>query len=295
MKIGDLLKDKKESLSFEFFPPKTEQGETILFETIKKLSVFKPDYVSVTCGAGGTTKDKTVSMVERINRDNLFTVLPHLTGIGSSKEEITDIVEYYKKIGIENILAIHGDPPREAIKLPRIEGDFSYAKELVKFLKTFSIFSIGAVAYPEGHRDSPSLDMDMIYTNEKAEAGIDFLITQMFFDNRFFYDFLERADKTGINVPIIPGIMPVNNFEKVKQFVTMCGATIPSRLNKLMVRYENLPESAEKAGIDYTIEQCRDLLEKGIRFLHFYTLNQWEAVSEIITNLSFKNVTIKDV
>lgn len=288
MKIGDLLKDKRKSLSFEFFPPKTKRGKVVFFETVRRLCIFRPDYVSVTCGAGGSTKDKTMSTIEQIILDNPLTILPHLTGIGSSKEEIADIVEYYKKKGIENILALYGDPPEKADKLPKIKNGFDYAKDLIRFLKTFNIFSIGAGAYPEGHRNSPSLDMDMVYTKEKVEAGVDFLITQMFFDNRFFYNFLERANNIGINVPIIPGIMPVNNFEKIRQLTSMCGATVPWHLRKLMAKYEDLPDSAEEAGIDYTTKQCRELLEKGVRHFHFYTLNRWEVVSKIITNLSLR-------
>ncbi len=288
MKIRDIIESKGRTVSFEFFPPKTQCGEDILFETIKKLSVFKPDYVSVTYGAGGTTKDKTMSVVERINRDNPFSVVPHLTGIGCNKKEITAIVKYYKRIGIKNILALRGDLTEETNKLPKIKDGFNYAKDLIEFLNDFNSFSIGAGVYPEGHPDSPDLNMDMIYTKEKVTAGADFFVTQMFFDNRFFYDFLRRADKAEINVPIIPGIMLLNNFPKVKQLAGMCKTTIPLELDKLMTKYVNSPESIQKAGIDYTTKQCEGLLSQGIKHFHFYTLNQWQSVSKVIENLSLK-------
>jgi methylenetetrahydrofolate reductase (NADPH) len=288
MKIRDIIERRGKTLSFEFFPPKTQRGETILFETIKKLSVFNPDYVSVTYGAGGTTKDKTMSAVERINRDNPFTVVSHLTGIGCDKKEITEIVEYYKRIGIENILAIRGDPTDETSKLPEVKNGFNYAKDLIAFLNNFNSFCIGAGVYPEGHPDAPDLSIDMIYTKEKIAAGADFLVTQMFFDNRFFYDFLRRADKAGINVPIIPGIMLLNNFPRVKQLAGMCKATIPVELDKLMTKYEDSPESIQEVSIDYTTKQCEDLLSQGVKHFHFYTLNQWQIVSKVIENLSLK-------
>ena len=288
MKVSDIIKSKEKTLSFEFFPPKTQQGESMFFETLKKLSVFKPDYVSITYGAGGTTKNKTISIVERINRDNTLVVVPHLTGIGCDKKEITDIVEYYKKIGIENILALRGDPCQETNKLPEVKNGFKYAKDLIGFLKDFNLFSIGAGVYPEGHPDAADLNMDMIHTRQKVAAGADFFITQMFFDNRVFYDFLQRADKAGINVPIIPGIMLLNNFPKVKQLAGMCKATIPVELDRLITKYADSPESIKKAGIDYTTNQCADLISQGIKHFHFYTLNQWEFASKIINNLSLE-------
>ena len=286
MKIRDVIKGRDKSISFEFFPPKTEQGEKSLFETIEKLSVFNPVYASVTYGAGGSTRDKTMSIVDRINENTAINVMAHLTCIGSSREEITGILEYYSGIGIENILALRGDPPMGVTEMPQIEEGFDYARDLIEFLKNSYNFSIGAATYPEGHRESPSLDEDMRYTKAKVESGADFLITQMFFDNRFFDNFLERTEKLGINVPIIPGIMPITNLKRVRQLSLMCNASIPSDLNELIYRYENLPEDSRKAGIDYTTQQCRDLLENGVKYFHFYTLNQWEPSTEIINGIS---------
>ena len=287
MKISDILTEKERTISLEFFPPKTEPGERLLFGTIDKLSVFEPAYVSVTYGAGGSTKDRSMSTVERIKRDTSHTVMPHLTCIGSDREEISEIVEGYKAIGIENILALRGDPPKGVTEIPHLEDGFDYASDLIRFLRAYGDFSIAAAVYPEGHSESPSLEMDMQYTKEKVEAGTDFLITQMFFDNSFFYGFMERCQKIGIDVPIVPGVMPITNFDRITQLSQMCGASIPPRLSRLVDRYADSSEDARKIGIDYTIEQCRDLIENGVQYFHFYTLNHWEAVSEIMANLSF--------
>jgi len=285
MKIDDILKDKKRSISFEFFPPKTEQAEQVLFETIEKLSSFNPSYVSVTYGAGGSTRDKTMSTVQKIKQKTSLTVMPHLTCIGSEKKEIAEILDFYKSIGIENILALRGDPPMGVTELPDIKDGFDYAKDLIEFIEIYGVFSIGAAAYPEKHKESPNMEFDMIYTKDKVEAGAKFLITQMFFDNRFFYGFLDRAEMIGIDVPIIPGIMPITDLKKIKQLSLMCGASIPYPLNSLINKYGDNPEDSRKAGMEFTIEQCRNLMENNVRYFHFYTLNRWEAVSEIINIL----------
>jgi methylenetetrahydrofolate reductase (NADPH) len=285
MKIDNILREKKRAISFEFFPPKTEQAEQTLFETIEKLSSFNPSYVSVTYGAGGSTRDKTMTIVQKIKQNSSFTVMPHLTCIGSDKKEIAEILDYYKSIGIENILALRGDPPMGVTEVPDVEDGFDYARDLVEFIETYGVFGIGAAAYPELHKESPNMEFDMIYTNDKVEAGAGFLITQMFFENRFFYSFLERADMMGIEVPIIPGIMPITDLKKIKQLSQMCGASIPHQLSELILKYGDSPEDSRKAGMEFTIEQCRKLIENDVRYFHFYTLNHWEAVSEIVKQL----------
>jgi len=286
MRIDDIIKERGRSISFEFFPPKTEQGETTLFETIDKLSAFNPSYVSVTYGAGGSTKDKTISIVERIKKNTNLTVMPHLTCVGATREETAEIVEHYKSIGIENILALRGDPPMGVTEFPFIEDGFDYARDLIEFIDTYKTFCISAATYPEKHRESTNLEFDMIYTNEKVEAGADFLLTQMFFENKFFYAFLDRAYMMGIKVPIIPGIMLITDPKKIRQLAQMCGASIPLRLSELIDKYSNLPEDERKAGLEFTTEQCRELMEHGVKYFHFYTLNHWEAVTEVINNLS---------
>ena len=289
MKIDNILREKKRAISFEFFPPKTEQAEQTLYDTIEKLKSFNPSYVSVTYGAGGSTRDKTMTTVQKIRQNTSFTVMPHLTCIGSDKKEIAEILDYYKSIGIENILALRGDPPMGVTELPDVEDGFDYARDLVEFIDTYGIFGIGAAAYPEKHRESPNTEFDMIYTDDKVQAGAGFLITQMFFENRFFYSFLERSDMMGIDVPIIPGIMPITDLKKIKQLSQMCGALIPHKLSELIHKYSESPEDSRKAGMEFTIEQCRNLIENGVGYFHFYTLNRWEAVSEIIKQLKIED------
>jgi len=286
MRIDNIIKEQGHSLSFEFFPPKTEQGETTLFETIDKLSVFNPSYVSVTYGAGGSTRDKTISIVERVKKNTSFNVMPHLTCVGAARDETAEIVRYYKSIGIENILALRGDPPMGVTEFPFVEDGFDYARDLIEFIDTYRSFCISAASYPEKHRESPNTEFDMIYTYQKVEAGANFLITQMFFENRFFYGFLDRADMMGINVPTIPGIMIITDPKKIRQLAQMCATSIPQKLSELIDKYSNNPEDGRKAGIEYTTEQCRDLMNHGVKYFHFYTLNRWEAVTEIINNLS---------
>jgi len=286
MKIGKILKNARESISFEFFPPKTDTAERSLFETIDKLKVFNPTYVSMTYGAGGSTRDKTIRMVERLVHETELIVMPHLTCINASQDDTRGILDYHEKLGIENILALRGDPPMGVTELPEIEDGFDYARDLIKFIKKDYNFSISAAVYPEGHRESPSIEMDMAYTKEKVDLGAEFLITQMFFDNKFFYDFMERCEKKRINVPVVPGMMIITDLKKIGQLSNMCGTSIPSKLGQLMEKYGEPTDDARKAGMEFTIEQCRDLLNNGVKYLHFYTLNKWEPVTEVINSLS---------
>jgi methylenetetrahydrofolate reductase (NADPH) len=284
MKIGDILKNIKHSISFEFFPPKTKEGEDALCETIKELEYINPTFVSVTYGAGGSTRERTIRVVKRIHTETNLTVMAHQTCIGHTKKEIVDILKEYKSIGVQNILALRGDIPQgqeESFVFP--EDGCRYANELVELIrKEFgNWFSIGVAAYPEGHPESPNLERDIFYFKKKVEAGAEFAITQMFFDNRFFYDFMDRVEKEGIDIPIIPGIMPITNFKQIRKFALMCGATIPEELVKKLEVYEDKPEEVEKIGIEYAVEQCKDLLKHGVKGLHFYTLNKSKATIEI--------------
>jgi methylenetetrahydrofolate reductase (NADPH) len=283
MKISDKLKKVKRSISFEFFPPKTPEGEKELFKTISELQNINPTFVSITYGAGGSTRDRTRNIVKKIHETTDLDVMAHLTCIGHTKEELKEILDDYKNIGIENILALRGDIPldkEEEIK--KING-CKYANELVEFIKKNykDWFSIGVAAYPEGHPESPNLERDIYYFKKKVEAGADFAITQMFFDNRYFYNFMELVQKENINIPIIPGIMPITNFKQIRKFALMCGATIPETLVKRLEKYENNPEELAKVGIEFAIEQCIDLLKNGVKGLHFYTLNKSKATLEI--------------
>ena len=287
MKIGDILKQVNTNISFEFFPPKNKEGEKQLFSTIKELEPLKPTFVSVTYGAGGSTRDRTRNIVKKIHEETSLTVMAHLTCIGHTRKELIDILEDYKNLGIQNILALRGDIPvgQEDFIFP--EDGCKHANELVSLIRENfgDWFSIGVAAYPEGHPESPNLERDIYYFKKKVEAGAEFAITQMFFDNKYFYGYLDLCQKEGINIPIIPGIMPITNFKQIRKFALMCGATIPEHLVKKLEKYQDIPEEVEKIGIEYAVEQCEDLLKHNVKGLHFYTLNKSKATLEIYNRI----------
>ena len=293
MKIGQIIKERGESLSFEFFPPRDEVGEARLFEVITKLSSLNSTFVSVTYGAGGGSLKNTSHIVHRIKQETALTPMPHLTCVDQDKDELKGILEDYKNFGIENVLALRGDPPKGTEKFTAPKNGFCYAKDLVKLAVSLGGFSIGVAVYPEGHIESSSLEMDVYYTKQKIDAGADFAITQMFFDNRFFYNFLDRAQKAGIRIPIIPGIMPITDINKIKQFSQRCGATLPEHIVR---RFESAGPSVQEAGkigIELATAQCDDLLKNGIRYFHFYTLNRSEVIAGIVNNLGLQNLGLK--
>jgi methylenetetrahydrofolate reductase (NADPH) len=290
MKIGQTIQEKGKSLSFEFFPPKDQSGEEQLFETIAKLNTLNPTFVSVTYGAGGGTLKNTRHVVLRIHRETSLVPMPHLTCVDQSKGELKNILEDYKRLGIENVLALRGDPPKGMERFVPPRDGFCYAKDLVALAASLSAFSIGVAVYPEGHIESPNLEMDMHYTKQKIDAGADFAITQMFFDNHFFYSFLERAQKASIHIPIIPGIMPIMNVSRIEQFSQRCGAKLPVHLVQKLDKVRSSDQAAKKVGIEIATEQCADLLKNGVNCFHFYTLNRSEAVSEIVNNLGLKGL-----
>lgn len=283
MKIGEILRSGIFSVSFEFFPPKTEEGERELFETIRNLEHLSPTFVSVTYGAGGSTRDRTKRIVEKIHRETHLTVVAHLTCIAHSKQEILSILEEYRKIGIENILALRGDIPTSIPNFKPPVDACKYAYELVMLIrKNFKeAFSIGVASYPEGHPESPNMEWEIRYFKKKVSAGADFSITQMFFANDYYYRFVELCQKEGVYIPIIPGIMPITNFKQVSKFASMCGATIPNNLVKRLEPYADNQEETTKIGVEFAIKQCEDLLDNGVPGLHFYTLNKSKATIQI--------------
>ncbi len=283
MKVGEVLKGGNFSVSFEFFPPKSEEGERQLFNTIEELKPLKPTFVSVTYGAGGSTRDRTRNIVKRIHEETDITVMAHLTCIAHSRNELVQILRDYYSLGIENILALRGDVPRDKPDFRPPQGACKYAVDLVRLIRSEfgSFFSVGVASYPEGHPESPNMEWEIRFFREKVLAGADFSITQMFFDNSYYYDFLELCGRAGIDIPIIPGIMPITNFKQIRKFASMCGATIPQNLIKRMEPVEDNPEEVAKIGIEFAIKQCEDLLRNGVPGLHFYTLNRSKATLEI--------------
>jgi len=288
MKIGEIIKERGSSLSFEFFPPKDEAGEARLFQTIAKLEALAPTFVSVTYGAGGGTAKNTGNVIRRVKRKTSLNAMPHLTCVDQSKSELKKILEEYKGWGIDNVLALRGDPPKGTGKFVAPKDGFCYAIDMVTLAVDVGGFSIGVAVYPEGHPESPSPEKDMYYTKQKIDAGADFAITQMFFDNSYFYQFLERAEKAGITIPIIPGIMPIGDLARIQKFSQMCGATLPGRIVRRLEKAG--ADEAAKVGLEVATEQCADLLEHGVRYFHFYTLNQAETVSQIVANLGLERL-----
>jgi len=285
MKIGQMLKEKRRGISFEFFPPKDKEGEDRLLVKIDRLAVLKPEFVSVTYGAGGSAAKNTRYVIGRILAETSLVPMPHLTCVDQSRDELRRILEDYRKMGVENVLALRGDPPEGTEQFVSPEDGMCHAKDLVSLAASMSAFSIAVGVYPEGHSESPSLEMDIKYTKQKIDAGADFAITQMFFDNLYFYRFLERAIKAGIRVPIIPGIMPITDIQRMIQFSKKCGATLPERTIRAFDKAGGNAAEAKKVGIEMATTQCADLLAHGVPHLHLYTLNQVDVVTEIVRNL----------
>ncbi len=283
MKIRDILKEESFSISFEFFPPKNEKGEEELFETIKKLKELKPSFVSVTYGAGGSTRDRTRNIVRRIHRETEFTVMAHLTCISHTREELVDILCGYKEDGIENILALRGDQPKEGV----IKEGCRHSTDLIELIREEfgDFFSVGVASYPEGHPESPNLEWEVRFFRLKVEKGADFSITQMFFDNSYFYEFMSLVEKEGIDIPVIPGIMPITNFKQIVKFASMCGATIPQDLIDRLEKVKEDNRAVKEIGIEYATKQCEDLIRNGVKGFHFYTLNKSDATFRIYKNI----------
>lgn len=295
MRIGEFIAERGSSLSFEFFPPKDKAAENQLFEDIARFEALNPTFVSITYGAGGGTLKNTRQVVLRILEETSLVPMPHLTCVDQNRDELKAILKGYMEHGVENVLALRGDPPKGAEKFTPPKDGLCYAKDLVQLAVSLSGFSIGVAVYPEGHCESPNLEMDMYYTKQKIDAGADFAITQMFFDNTYFYDFLERVAKADIKVPIMAGIMAITDIERIKTFSKRCGATLPDKIIQQFEKAGHAAEEAKKVGVEIATEQCADLLEHGLRYFHFYTLNQSDAVLQVVGNLGFQNLGAKRV
>jgi methylenetetrahydrofolate reductase (NADPH) len=287
MKISDILKQREKGVSFEFFPPKSPGAREGFLKVVRELCRYDPLYVSVTYGAGGSTQERTANALKWIRQEAELTVMSHLTCIGSTRESLDRILNEYAAEGIDNILALRGDPPRNVPDFDASKGEFRFARDLVEFVRGYGFFSVAVAVYPEGHFESPNIEQDMEYTKMKIDAGADFGITQMFFDNRYYYDFMNRAVKIGIDIPIFPGIMPITDCRKIEEFANFCNATMPKEIRKEMEPFFDQPEEMRKIGIEYAIRQCEDLVKNGVRYLHFYTMNRSDAASAIIDALRF--------
>ncbi|NPV04835.1 MAG: methylenetetrahydrofolate reductase [NAD(P)H] [Syntrophaceae bacterium] len=286
MLIRDLFKQKKRTLSFEVFPPAREGNLESLFTTIAELKELNPDFISVTYGAGGGTRDKTIEIAARVKKEIGSEALAHLTCVASTRDDIARILEDMKANGIENILALRGDPPRGEEKFVRPAGGFGFANELVEFIRAHNGFSVGVAGYPEGHPEAPSFDDDLKNLKRKVDAGADFIITQLFFRNDDFYRFRDRAMAMKIRVPIIPGIFPILNYKQILRITELCGAKIPPALGDRLCWLKDKPGEVEKYGIEYAQQQAWDLIRNEVCGLHICTMNQSRAARKIVRELA---------
>ena len=279
MKIRDMFKAGGRTISFEFFPPRTEQGEETLFRSIERLKVFQPNYVSVTYGAGGSTRDKTLDIVDRIKRETDLEVMAHLTCVGQTKEQVHDVLLGLEEMGIDNVLALRGDPPRGQEKFIPPEGGFEYTSELITHIRQNFAFCIGGAGFPEGHLDSPDLRTDTAYLKMKVESGAEFIVTQLFFDNEDFFAFMDRIERADIRVPIIAGILPILSTGQIRRFTALCGAKIPPELDTQLERFADDDEAVREIGLELATKQVEELWRRGVAGVHFYTLNKSYSVS----------------
>jgi methylenetetrahydrofolate reductase (NADPH) len=296
MHILDIFQERSTTFSFEFFPPKTDKASDELFGTIAQLQQLDPSFVSVTYGAGGGTRERTHDLIVRIQRETNLTAVSHLTSVCHSEEELASILDRYAGSGIENILALGGDPPKNKAGYNRGLDAFQYASQLVEFVKgrrncaDARGFGVGIAGFPEGHPATPNRLLEMDHFKRKADAGADYVCTQLFFSNPDFYDFRERCELAGIRIPIIAGIMPITSKDTLMRMGDLAGgARFPARLLRAIARCGDDPEAVAKVGIHWATEQCRDLLDNNVRGIHFYTLNRSDATRRIYENLGVKS------
>ena len=284
MKIKDILTTTR-PVSFEFFPPRSADGIAAVLETLDELKSYCPDFISVTYGAGGATRSFTEEITIQAKRLAGVEVMAHLTCVGQTVEEIDSVLKRLESEGVENVIALRGDPPRGETAFVPVEGGFQHATDLLKHVTSNYKFGLAAACYPEGHTESVDLDSDLDYVKMKVDNGADFLVTQLFYDNRHYFDFVDRAKSVGISVPIVPGVLPVLNSAQVRRFTSLSGSEIPQDLDKLLDKYADSDNSARDMGVEYATAQVRELWDAGIPGVHFYVLNRSYSVSRILDNL----------
>ncbi|HDZ62456.1 MAG TPA: methylenetetrahydrofolate reductase [NAD(P)H] [Nitrospirae bacterium] len=282
-KITDIFKEKEKTFSFEFFPPKTPKGIENLYRTVEKLNELGPDFASVTYGAGGSTRGATMEICAEIQKRFDLTVMHHLTCVGHSQGELKDIIDRIRTNNIKNILALRGDPPKGADKWDPGPDSFEFCYQLNDFIRDNygDFFSIGVAGFPEGHVQCPDKDTDTKYLKIKIEHGGEFVITQLFFDNSIYSEYLDRLEKTEIKVRVIPGILPITSYDGLLKFCDICGTTVTREVHDIFSPISNNEEAVRAAGIEFAVKQCRDLLDRGAPGIHFFTLNKTEPTSEI--------------
>lgn len=299
MHIADIFDRDSTTLSFEFFPPRSDKAWGTLFERISEFESLRPSFVSVTYGAGGSTRQQTHDLVLRLHDRSALDPIPHLTCVCHEEAEVRGILERYASAGVSNVLALHGDPPSDLPDYDRDSDAFKYAADLVKFIRAFNEsgvhperrgFGVGVAGFPEGHPGTLNRLREMDYLKAKVDAGADYICTQMFFDNNEFYDWRERCELAGINVPLVAGIMPITSLKSMKRMADLAAGTrFPARLLKGLSKRESDPDAVEQFGILWATEQCRDLLDHDVRGIHFYTLNRSDATRRIYQTLGAKD------
>jgi methylenetetrahydrofolate reductase (NADPH) len=286
MKLRDIYAKPGLTVSVEFFPPKTPKGEVDLFREVDVLKALNPAFCSVTYGAGGSTREKTVDLVTRIHRDAGLEAMCHLTVVGQSQDEVRAVLETLKANGIENIIALAGDPPPGITDWAPHPDGFHHSAELVQQAVVHDWFSIAVAGFPEVHPRAESREADLRYLKQKVDAGADAVITQLFFDNDDYYRYVEDVRRLGVKVPIVPGVLPIQSTAQTRRFTALCGSRIPPRLEKLLVKVEHDDAAALELGVDYATEQCEGLIRFGVPGIHFYSLNKSRSVMAISKNLS---------
>lgn len=285
MRIDRILADKRPCFSFEFFPPKTDEGLAALEAALEDLQHDSPDFVSVTYGALGSTRDRTVEITKRIKRDYGIEAMSHLTCVGATREELLAVLREIESAGIENVLALRGDPPQGETEWKPTPGGLLYSTELAQLVAEGFDFCIGAASFPEVHPEAPDLEHDIRFLKEKLASGVSFLITQLFYDNQLYFDFVEECRAAGVTAPIIPGVMPITNYAQITRITSMCGATIPPTVARELEDRKDDPEAVMEFGVAYATLQCSDLLAHGAPGIHFYTLNKSPATRAILAAL----------
>jgi methylenetetrahydrofolate reductase (NADPH) len=287
LRIPDLYAQPEPTISFEFFPPKTDEAEATLFaETVPALKRLRPAFISVTYGAGGSTRDRSLRVVRRLLHDFQIESMAHVTCVGATAEHLTHVLDEAESYGVENILALRGDPPKGQAEFKPTSADFAYALDLIRFVKARNSFAVGAACYPEGHVECKDKLLDWDRAVQKADAGAEFLITQLFYDVNDFYameDYLRN--KRGVKVPLVPGVLPFLSTEQIKRFTSMCGSKLPDPLRLKLEELAHDDESVRKLGVEVCTEMCRTLLDHGVPGLHLYCLNRWPSSAEILRNL----------
>ena len=285
MKISKILESKEPSFSFEFFPPKSYSSILELGINIGQLMKLSPSFISITYGAGGSTQEASFMMADYINNKIGLIIMAHYTCVNATRDKVAADLDFFHKKNIENLILLRGDPPKGQKKFSNGEGDFHFASELIEFAAQRDRFCIAAAGYPEKHPEAKSMESDIEQLKNKVEKGAEFVVTQLFFDNQRYFDFVDKARLAGITVPIIPGIMPITNFKQIKRFTEMCGSTIPPHLVHKLDSYRDDSAKTYDIGVEFAIGQCRELLEKGAPGLHFYTLNKSRATVDIFSSI----------